>query len=173
MKRMPLLLTGLLTACVVLFVLQIGDSQAIILIRSFSGAPPELAGWCMAVSGAGMLLTAVIAGRRQITSYLLYFSTGTLLLGLATGSVPFLTGMGIAGMALFIFAFSSWGRLSASSIFHFKFSCKQQCLSITAAGCSAPFKARQPSPPSSAWRAGACWRNGSVFHLLFLSVAAC
>lgn len=109
LKRMPLLLTGLLTACVVLFVLQIGDSQAIILIRSISGAPPELAGWCMAVSGAGMLLTAVIAGRRQITSYLLYFSTGTLLLGLATGGVPFLTGMGIAGMALFIFAFFIMG----------------------------------------------------------------
>lgn len=173
LKRMPLLLIGLLTACVVLFVLQIGDSQAIILIRSFSGAPPELAGWCMAVSGAGMLLTAAIAGRRRITSYFLYFSAGTFLLGLATGGVPFLSGMGIAGIALFIFAFFIMGAAFGLVIFHFKFSCKQQCRLITAAGCLAPFRARQPSPPSSAWRAEACWRNGSVFHLLFLSVAAC
>lgn len=114
-----------------------------------------------------------IAGRRRITSYFLYFSAGTFLLGLATGGVPFLSGMGIAGIALFIFAFSSWERLLVWSIFHFKFSCKQQCRLITAAGCLAPFRARQPSPPSSAWRAEACWRNGSVFHLLFLSVAAC
>lgn len=117
LNRVPLLLTGLLTACIVLFVLQISDSQAI--IRSFSGAPPELAGWCMAVSGAGMLLTAAIAGRRRITSYLLYFSAGTLLLGLATGSAPFLSGTGIAGITLFIFAFFIMG--AAFGLVHIPF----------------------------------------------------
>ncbi|KAF1678996.1 MULTISPECIES: MFS transporter [Bacillus] len=119
LKRMPLLLTGLLTACVVLFVLQIGDSQAIILIRSFSGAPPELAGWCMAVSGAGMLLTAAMIGKRSITSYLLYFSAGAFLLGISTGSTPFLSGMGIAGIALFIFAFFIMG--AAFGLVHIPF----------------------------------------------------
>nr|WGE02843.1 MFS transporter [Bacillus subtilis] len=93
--------------------------QAIILIRSLSGAPPELAGWCMAVSGAGMLLTAAIAGRRRITSYLLYFSAGTLLLGLATGSAPFLSGTGIAGITLFIFAFFIMG--AAFGLVHIPF----------------------------------------------------
>ncbi|MCG3230167.1 MFS transporter [Bacillus subtilis] len=119
LNRVPLLVTGLLTAYIVLFVLQISDSQAIILIRSFSGAPPELAGWCMAVSGAGMLLTAAIAGRRRITSYLLYFSAGTLLLGLATGSAPFLSGTGIAGITLFIFAFFIMG--AAFGLVHIPF----------------------------------------------------
>ncbi|MEC1748339.1 MFS transporter [Bacillus mojavensis] len=109
MKQTPLLLTGLFTACFVLFILQIGDSQAIILIRSFPGAPPELAGWCMAVSGAGMLLTAAIVGKRRISSYLLYFTLGACLLGIATGCVPFLGGFGIVGTALFIFAFFIMG----------------------------------------------------------------
>ncbi|MGO5675736.1 MFS transporter [Bacillus subtilis] len=90
LNRVPLLLTGLLTACIVLFVLQISDSQAIILIRSFSGAPPELAGWCMAVSGAGMLRSA-----------------------------PFLSGTGIAGITLFIFAFFIMG--AAFGLVHIPF----------------------------------------------------
>lgn len=141
MKQTPLLLTGLFTACFVLFILQIGDSQAIILIRSFPGAPPELAGWCMAVSGAGMLLTAAIVGKRRISSYLLYFTLGACLLGIATGCVPFLGGLGIVGTALFIFAFSSWEQLSASSISRFKFLFRRPCLLIIAAECLALFRA--------------------------------
>lgn len=73
----------------------------------------------MAVSGAGMLLTAVIAGRRRITSYLLYFSAGALLLGIATGGAPFLSGMGIAGIVLFIFAFFIMG--AAFGLVHIPF----------------------------------------------------
>ncbi|MEC1646124.1 MFS transporter [Bacillus halotolerans] len=119
MKQTPLLLTGLFTACFVLFILQIGDSQAIILIRSFPGAPPELAGWCMAVSGAGMLLTAAIVGKRRISSYLLYFTLGACLLGIATGCVPFLGGLGIVGTALFIFAFFIMG--AAFGLVHIPF----------------------------------------------------
>ncbi|MCY8474549.1 MULTISPECIES: MFS transporter [Bacillus] len=119
MKQTPLLLTGLFTACFVLFILQIGDSQAIILIRSFPGAPPELAGWCMAVSGAGMLLTASIVGKRRISSYLLYFTLGACLLGIATGCVPFLGGLGIVGTALFIFAFFIMG--AAFGLVHIPF----------------------------------------------------
>ncbi|WP_316274905.1 MFS transporter [Bacillus halotolerans] len=119
MKQTPLLLTGLFTACFVLFILQIGDSQAIILIRSFPGAPPELAGWCMAVSGAGMLLTAVTVGKRRISSYLLYFTLGACLLGIATGCVPFLGGLGIVGTALFIFAFFIMG--AAFGLVHIPF----------------------------------------------------
>ncbi|POM99578.1 MFS transporter [Bacillus halotolerans] len=119
MKQTPLLLTGLFTACFVLFILQIGDSQAIILIRSFPGAPPELAGWCMAVSGAGMLLTAAIVGKRRISSYLLYFTLGACLLGLATGCVPFLGGLGIVGTALFTFAFFIMG--AAFGLVHIPF----------------------------------------------------
>ncbi|MGQ5175889.1 MFS transporter [Bacillus halotolerans] len=119
MKQTPLLLTGLFTACFVLFILQISDSQAIILIRSFPGAPPELAGWCMAVSGAGMLLTAVTVGKRRISSYLLYFTLGACLLGIATGCVPFLGGLGIVGTALFIFAFFIMG--AAFGLVHIPF----------------------------------------------------
>ncbi|KUP40343.1 MFS transporter [Bacillus halotolerans] len=119
MKQTPLLLTGLFTACFVLFILQIGDSQAIILIRSFPGAPPELAGWCMAVSGAGMLLTAVTVGKRRISSYLLYFTLGACLLGIATGCVPFLGGLGIVGTALFIFSFFIMG--AAFGLVHIPF----------------------------------------------------
>ncbi|MCY9185733.1 MULTISPECIES: MFS transporter [Bacillus] len=119
MKQTPLLLTGLFTACFVLFILQIGDSQAIILIRSFPGAPPELAGWCMAVSGAGMLLTAAIVGKRRISSYLLYFTLGACLLGIATGCVPFLGGLGIVGTALFTFAFFIMG--AAFGLVHIPF----------------------------------------------------
>ncbi|MBT9251313.1 MFS transporter [Bacillus halotolerans] len=119
MKQTPLLLTGLFTACFVLFILQIGDSQAIILIRSFPGAPPELAGWCMAVSGAGMLLTAATVGKRRISSYLLYFTLGACLLGIATGCVPFLGGLGIVGTALFIFAFFIMG--AAFGLVHIPF----------------------------------------------------
>ncbi|MFQ6321710.1 MFS transporter [Bacillus halotolerans] len=119
MKQTPLLLTGLFMACFVLFILQIGDSQAIILIRSFPGAPPELAGWCMAVSGAGMLLTAVTVGKRRISSYLLYFTLGACLLGIATGCVPFMGGLGIVGTALFIFAFFIMG--AAFGLVHIPF----------------------------------------------------
>ncbi|AWB43331.1 MFS transporter [Paenibacillus sp. CAA11] len=56
--EIPVIAYGLLALALVLLVLQIADSQTVVLFREIPGIPEDLLGWCIALSGAGTLLAA-------------------------------------------------------------------------------------------------------------------
>ncbi|UNK19217.1 MFS transporter [Paenibacillus sp. N3/727] len=57
---MPLLLSGLVTLCSVMLVLQMADTQTVTLFRIIPGVSDDLLGYCISASGFGTLLAALI-----------------------------------------------------------------------------------------------------------------
>lgn len=92
-QKNRLLFTGLAVSFFVILVLQIADSQIVVLIRELPGAPAELIGTCMSASGAGMLLTTAFLGKIVIRSFLRFFIGGSMMLGISIGSAPFVAGL--------------------------------------------------------------------------------
>ena len=60
---MPLLLSGLITLCSVLLVLQMADTQTVTLFRMIPGVSDDLLGYCISASGFGTLIAALIVRR--------------------------------------------------------------------------------------------------------------
>lgn len=83
MKTSPVLLTGLTILCFVFLALQISDSQAMILLRLVPGSPIDIAGYAMAASGAGMLVSSVILSKKTLGSSLLTLVLSPIALGLS------------------------------------------------------------------------------------------
>lgn len=57
---MPLLLSGLVTLCSVLLVLQMADTQTVTLFRMIPGVADNILGYCISASGFGTLLAALV-----------------------------------------------------------------------------------------------------------------
>lgn len=57
---MPLLLSGLVTLCSVLLVLQMADTQTVTLFRMIPGVADNMLGYCISASGFGTLLAVLI-----------------------------------------------------------------------------------------------------------------
>lgn len=93
MKSIPIIAFGSLLLSVVILVLQIADSQTIVLFREIPNVPDGLLGWCIASSGFGTLLAAIIHLRIKWSA----------LVKMASGS-------GVMGIVLAISAlFASYG----------------------------------------------------------------
>ncbi|MFC4617164.1 MFS transporter [Camelliibacillus cellulosilyticus] len=75
-KQSPKLLVGLIVFSLTLLVLQISDSQIVILIREIKQSPVSILGWIMAGSGAGMIAVALFLGKKQIRAYFSALSIG-------------------------------------------------------------------------------------------------
>ncbi|HEY4391931.1 MAG TPA: MFS transporter [Paenibacillus sp.] len=80
----PLVAYSTLMLAMTLLVLQIADSQAIVLFRDIPNLPEDLLGWCIAASGGGTLLAAGLNGfiSKYSFSPLLKMGVGGMLLGL-------------------------------------------------------------------------------------------
>ncbi|WP_036651384.1 MFS transporter [Paenibacillus pini] len=63
LSRMPLLGAGLIMLVILMLILTVADSQTITLFREIPGMNEQFLGYCMAASGAGMLISAVISGK--------------------------------------------------------------------------------------------------------------
>jgi MFS family permease len=81
MKTVPIIFSGLMVLSLVLLVLQIADTQIMILLREIKGAPIELAGYSMAASGAGMFIMSAILSKKEIRSVIYYLSFGAIVIG--------------------------------------------------------------------------------------------
>ncbi|HET7579842.1 MAG TPA: MFS transporter [Bacillales bacterium] len=82
LKQKPALLVGLFVFSLMMLVLQISDSQMIILLREIQGDPVSIMGWIMAASGAGVIGASMILNRKEIHSYLRVLSLSSVGLGL-------------------------------------------------------------------------------------------
>lgn len=82
LKTMPSLLIGVIVFSLVMFVLQISDSQFIILFREIKGGSINILGWVMAGSGLGVVLSSIYLNKKEIKSFIKMLSIGSTVLGL-------------------------------------------------------------------------------------------
>lgn len=94
--RIPIIAYGTLLLCLVLLVLQLADSQTIILLRQIPNINEDLLGWCITASGVGTLLAAMMCAKIK-SSHLLQMSLGAALMGIVFGLVGPFAGMLHAG----------------------------------------------------------------------------
>ena len=82
LKTAPSLLVGLFVFSLVLFVLQISDSQFIILFREIKTSSINILGWVMAGSGLGVVLSSLYLNKKEIRSFISVLSLASAVLGL-------------------------------------------------------------------------------------------
>lgn len=78
----PVIAYGLLALSLVMLVLQIADSQTIVLFREIEGLPSNLLGWCIALSGVGTLLAALLVRVLKAWTPLGKMGVGAALMGI-------------------------------------------------------------------------------------------
>ncbi|WP_059042551.1 MFS transporter [Paenibacillus rubinfantis] len=109
----PLLAFGTLILCASLLVLQIADSQAVVLFREIPGVSDDLLGWCITFSGIGTLTAAWFTQRIRI-SPLFKMGIGGTLVGLVFAAAGFIVSHlpltdGVMALMLTLFAFAGLG----------------------------------------------------------------
>ncbi|MCH1639779.1 MFS transporter [Paenibacillus timonensis] len=109
----PLLAYSTLILCASLLVLQIADSQAVVLFREIPGVSDDLLGWCITFSGIGTLTAAWFAQRLRITP-LFKMGIGGAVLGLVFAAAGFIVSRlpltdGVTALMLTLFAFAGLG----------------------------------------------------------------
>ncbi|MDX8361154.1 MFS transporter [Cytobacillus sp. IB215316] len=103
LKGFPSLLFGLIVLSLSLFVLQIADSQLVILFRDIDGNTIDLLGYCMAASGAGMFIVSAILTRKKKSLPINFaIAVGATILGLCFAVLPLLIHLP-ASMIMIIF----------------------------------------------------------------------
>lgn len=80
---MPLVCAGLIVLIMVLVVLQIADSQTVVLFRNIPGVSEDLLGWCIGASGLGTLVSALLVGKLQVKP-LVKMGIGAAMMGFET-----------------------------------------------------------------------------------------
>ncbi|MCG1023849.1 MFS transporter [Sutcliffiella horikoshii] len=90
------LLVGILVLGISLLILQLSDSQIIVLIRELSQASPDLFGFIVTASGIGMLLSGALLAKKTGYHALSLMFLGVCGLGLGFGMMAVLTGLDTA-----------------------------------------------------------------------------
>ncbi|WP_334074709.1 MULTISPECIES: MFS transporter [Paenibacillus] len=93
--RIPLVAFGLLMLAMALLILQVADSQTVVLFREIPGMPEEMLGWCIALSGFGTLAAAGINGLLRRCTPLAKMGTGGVLLGAVFAGAGYLATSGL------------------------------------------------------------------------------
>jgi MFS family permease len=106
---MPVVLCGIVTLVLVLLMLQIGDSQIVTLFREIPGVNGDLLGWCVAASGFGTLLSALLVSRLGSGKHpLIFMGLGAVIMGIVFSSAGIVTAHGQAGIWMNIALFGSF-----------------------------------------------------------------
>ncbi|EDL66115.1 MFS transporter [Bacillus sp. SG-1] len=85
------LMYGLFLLGVTLLILQLSDSQIIILLRQLTDVSPDLFGYAVTSSGLGMLLTGIYLSKKTDYNSYLYMCFGVLGIGMGFGIMALLT----------------------------------------------------------------------------------
>lgn len=81
MKTVPFFKFGLFVLSSVLLVLQIADTQIMILFREAPDLSVKLVGYCLSASGAGMLIMSAFISKKEIHSIHTFLTIGTIGIG--------------------------------------------------------------------------------------------
>ncbi len=90
-KKSNFLLYGLFLLGVSLLILQLSDSQFIILLRQLTDVSPNLLGYLVTSAGAGMLLTGIYLSKKTDYNAFVYMCAGVLGIGVGFGTMGILT----------------------------------------------------------------------------------
>ncbi|MCA1064012.1 MFS transporter [Rossellomorea sp. AcN35-11] len=90
-QKSHFLLYGLFLLGVSLLILQLSDSQFIILLRQLTDVSPNLLGYLVTSAGVGMLFTGIYLSKKTDYNAYVYMCTGVLGIGLGFGMMGILT----------------------------------------------------------------------------------
>ncbi|WP_252183500.1 MFS transporter [Rossellomorea vietnamensis] len=90
-RQSSYLLYGLFLLGISLLILQLSDSQIIILLRELTNVSPDLFGYAVTSSGLGMLITGVFLSRKTEYNAYMYMCFGVLGIGTGFGVMAVLT----------------------------------------------------------------------------------
>jgi MFS family permease len=90
-KKSRFLLYGLFLLGVSLLILQLSDSQIIVLLRQLTDVSPDLFGYTVTSAGVGMLLTGIFLSKKTDYNAFLYMCFGVLGIGAGFGPMAILT----------------------------------------------------------------------------------
>ncbi|WP_246188215.1 MFS transporter [Paenibacillus tengchongensis] len=113
---MPAVLSGVSMLVAVLLVLQVADSQTVILFRDIPGVSEDLLGWCIAASGFGTLISAIAVGKRGSGKRpLAVMGAGAVLMGIVFAVASLVTAFGEAGLWMYITLFGAFALAGAGA----------------------------------------------------------
>ncbi|MGM7703696.1 MFS transporter [Pseudalkalibacillus sp. Hm43] len=96
MKGNRYLLTGMTILGISLLILQLSDSQIIVLIRELSVASPDLFGLIVSSAGVGMFITGFILSKKTEYNALILMLAGVCGIGFSFGMMALLTGVDLS-----------------------------------------------------------------------------
>ncbi|MCA1055729.1 MFS transporter [Rossellomorea aquimaris] len=91
LKKSTFFMYGLFLLGISLLILQLSDSQIIVLIRQLTDASPDLFGYTVTGSGVGMLVTGFYLAKKTDYNAFIYMCIGVLGIGLGFGGMGILT----------------------------------------------------------------------------------
>ncbi|MFC9538785.1 MFS transporter [Lysinibacillus sp. NPDC056959] len=114
LKTIPVMLVSLIITTLLLLVLQIADTQFMVLLRGIFKDPVTIAGYSMAASGGGMFIASAIYTKKHISSTLGCMFFGALGLGISLAALALMSQLSpivlsIAYPMLFFLAGFSFG----------------------------------------------------------------
>lgn len=119
----PIIAFGTLTLGMAMLVLQIADSQSVVLFREIPGISNDMLGWCITLSGTGTLAAAGLIQLLGRWSPLVKMGTGAALLGIVfalVGVVAVLGPFNAWGYALIMFIFFLAGMGAGMALIPFQ-----------------------------------------------------
>ncbi|WP_456274414.1 MFS transporter [Bacillus sp. AK031] len=116
-KQSRFLMYGLFLLAVSLLILQLSDSQIIILLRQLTNVSPDLFGYAVTSSGFGMLITGIYLSKKTDYNAFLYMCIGVLGIGLGFGIMALLTYYDLAISILWVPALAFLAGLAAGMVF--------------------------------------------------------
>ncbi|MBN8193323.1 MFS transporter [Bacillus sp. NTK074B] len=116
-KKSSFLLYGLFLLGVSLLILQLSDSQFIVLLRQLTDVSPNLLGYLVASAGAGMLLTGIYLSKKTDYNAFVYMCAGVLGIGMGFGLMGILTHYDLSLSMLWVPALGLMAGASAGFVF--------------------------------------------------------
>ncbi|WP_421378842.1 MFS transporter [Bacillus salacetis] len=116
-RQSSYLMYGLFLLGVSLLILQLSDSQIIILLRQLTNVSPDLFGYAVTCSGLGMLFTGIFLSKKTNYNAFLYMCLGVLGIGLGFGMMALLTNYDLAHSIIWVPGLALVAGLSAGLVF--------------------------------------------------------
>ncbi|MCA1060227.1 MFS transporter [Rossellomorea aquimaris] len=116
-KKSSFLLYGLFLLGVSLLILQLSDSQFIVLLRQLTDVSPNLLGYLVSSAGVGMLLTGIYLSRKTEYNAFVLMCIGVLGIGLGFGLMGVLTYFDLSLSMLWVPALGLMAGASAGFVF--------------------------------------------------------